>query len=55
MYRNLLMEICILIPLYAGIYLLRFGKGSGWKRYGSIIVFWLCAAGFMGWASMLAR
>ena len=55
MYRNLLMEIGIFIPLYAGIYLLRFGKGSGWKRYSSIAVLWLCAASFMGWASTLAR
>ncbi len=55
MYRNLLMEVGILIPLYAGVYLLRFGKGAGWKRYGSIAVLWLCSVGFMGWAFTLAR
>lgn len=55
MYRNLLMEVGIFIPLYGGVYLLRFGKGAGWQRYGSIAVLWLCSLGLMGWAYTLAR
>jgi inner membrane protein len=55
MYRNLLMEVGVLVPLYAGIYLVRRANLGGWKRSIGIAVLWLCSLGFMGWASTLAR
>mgnify|MGYP000918379240 CR=1 FL=1 len=55
MYRNLLMEVGVLIPLYAGIYLARFAKFDGRKRSIGVAVLWLCSLGFMGWAFTLAR
>jgi inner membrane protein len=55
MYRNLLIEVGVLVPLYAGIYLTRRANLGGWKRSIGIAVLWLCSLGFMGWASTLAR
>lgn len=55
MYRNLLMEVGVLVPLYAGIYLARFAKLDGRKRSIGVAALWLCSLGFMGWASTLAR
>lgn len=52
MYRNVLMELGIFVPLYGGLYL--------WQRRGAhypigAALLWLCAAGFMGWAFVLPR
>ena len=60
MYRNLLMEVGVLAPLFVGIYLARFSHTrfaalSGWKRTVSIGILGLCSFGFMGWALTLAR
>ena len=55
MYRNLLMEVGVLVPLYAGIYLARRAKLDGRRRSFGIAVLWLCSLGFMGWAFTLAR
>jgi inner membrane protein len=55
MYRNLLIEAGVLIPLYAGIYLARRVKQDGRKRTLGAAALWLCSLGFMGWASALAR
>jgi membrane-bound metal-dependent hydrolase YbcI (DUF457 family) len=55
MYRNLLMEVGVLVPLYTGIYLARFAKFGGRKRSIGVAALWLCSLGFMGWAYTLAR
>jgi len=55
MYRNLLMEVGVVVPLYAGIYLARFAKLDRRKRSIGIAALWLCSLGFMGWAYTLAR
>lgn len=55
MYRNLLMEVGALVPLYAGIYMARFARFDGWKRSIGVASLWLCSLGFMGWAFTLAR
>lgn len=54
MYRNVLMEVGVLGPLFTGIYLARFSRIAGWKQYVTAGL-WLCSLGFMGWASTLAR
>ncbi len=55
MYRNLLMEVGVLVPLFAGIYLARFAKLDERKRIISSAALWLCSLCFMGWAYTLAR
>ncbi len=52
LYRNVLMEIGIFLPLYGGIYLWQHARG--WKRSGALAL-WLCTAGFIVWAFGLAR
>lgn len=55
LYRNLLIELGVIIPLFAGIYLARFSKLPTLERYGCVAASWLCSAGFMAWAFTLAR
>lgn len=55
MYRNLLMEVGVLVPLYAGVYLARFAKLDGRRRILGSAALWLCSLAFMGWAYTLAR
>jgi len=55
MYRNLLIEVGALVPLYAGIYLARLAKLDGRKRRIGVAALWLCSLAFMGWSFTLAR
>ncbi len=55
LYRNLLIELGVIAPLLAGIYLARFSNLPMLKRYGCVAALWLCSAGFMAWAFTLAR
>jgi len=55
MYRNVSMELGILIPLYAGIYVMRYARLPRWVQATCMIALWTCSAGFMAWAYTLPR
>ncbi|MBN2004866.1 MAG: metal-dependent hydrolase [Anaerolineae bacterium] len=55
LYRNLLIELGVIVPLFSGVYLARFSKLPALKRYGCAAALWLCSVGFMVWAFTLAR
>jgi hypothetical protein len=55
MYRNLFMEVGILVPLYAGLYLARHAQWAVWQRRVSVVLLWACSIGFMGWSYTLVR
>ncbi|MCP4536655.1 MAG: metal-dependent hydrolase [Chloroflexi bacterium] len=55
MYRNLLIEIGIFVPLYTSIYLIRRTSFAKYQQAGMIALLWCCSAGFMYWAYGLAR
>jgi membrane-bound metal-dependent hydrolase YbcI (DUF457 family) len=55
MYRNVFIEIGILVPLYTGLYLAkRFTRSSWWQKAG-IVALGCCALAFMYWGYTLAR
>jgi inner membrane protein len=55
MYRNLLIEVGVLLPLYTSIYLIRFSKWAVVWQYSLILLLGICSLGFMYWAYTLAR
>jgi membrane-bound metal-dependent hydrolase YbcI (DUF457 family) len=55
MYRNVTMEVGIFVPLYAGIYVMRYTHLPRWARVTCMSVLWACSAGFMAWAYTLPR
>ena len=55
MYRNLLMEVGILAPLCAGLYLVRHSRRAIWQRRMAVMALWGCSISFMGWAYTLVR
>jgi membrane-bound metal-dependent hydrolase YbcI (DUF457 family) len=54
-YRNLLIELGVLVPLVLSLFLLRWGDGR--KVYALFLstILWLISAGFMAWAYSLPR
>ena len=55
MYRNILIEVGILVPLCAGLYWLRHSTPAAvWQRLTGAAL-WCCSAGFMVWAYTLPR
>lgn len=54
-YRNLLIELGVLVPLYCSLYLFRHANISSRQSQAIIFASWACTAGFMYWAYGLSR
>jgi membrane-bound metal-dependent hydrolase YbcI (DUF457 family) len=55
MYRNVLIEVGILVPLYTGLYLAKHFKMSTWWQKAILVVLECSSLAFMYWGYTLAR